>query len=100
MPSPQEIRPEFSRPIPVSRLDSGALEVKIVANPAEAVSRALGLAEPADVVFVTGSLYLAGDLRPFLREMAEHNGKITCPQCGKVHEYSAAEMGAARRVNH
>jgi uncharacterized Zn-finger protein len=24
----------------------------------------------------------------FLREMAEQNGKITCPICGNTHEYS------------
>jgi len=41
----------------------------------------------------------SGTFLAFLREMAEHNGKITCPQCGNVHEYSAAEMSAARRVN-
>jgi len=25
----------------------------------------------------------------FLREMAEHNGKLTCPNCNKIGNYSA-----------
>jgi len=25
----------------------------------------------------------------FLREMAEHNGKLTCPNCSKSRNYSA-----------
>jgi dihydrofolate synthase / folylpolyglutamate synthase len=48
-----------------------AAEFEVIANPVEAVGRALELAGPEDVVFVTGSLYLAADLRPFLRELAE-----------------------------
>jgi hypothetical protein len=28
----------------------------------------------------------------FLSEMAEHNGKITCPGCGKVNEYTATNL--------
>jgi folylpolyglutamate synthase/dihydropteroate synthase len=34
-----------------------------VPDPAEALARALQLAAPEDVIFVTGSLYLVGDLR-------------------------------------
>jgi uncharacterized Zn-finger protein len=41
----------------------------------------------------------SGAFVTFLHEMAEHNGKITCPQCGNIHEYSAAEIHDARRVN-
>jgi predicted RNA-binding Zn-ribbon protein involved in translation (DUF1610 family) len=26
----------------------------------------------------------------FLREMAEHNAKITCPHCGKVYDHNEA----------
>lgn len=48
-----------------------AAELEVIADPVVAVSRALELAGPDDVVFVSGSLYLAGDLRPFLRELAE-----------------------------
>ncbi len=39
-----------------------------------------------------------GTFLAFLHEMAEHNGRITCPQCGNIHEYSATEIQDARRV--
>ena len=38
----------------------------IVRDPAEALERAIDLAHPDDAVFVTGSLYLVGDIRPGL----------------------------------
>jgi dihydrofolate synthase/folylpolyglutamate synthase len=44
-------------------VSSGRLE--IVPDPAEALEHALSLAAPADAVFATGSLYLAGDLRRY-----------------------------------
>jgi uncharacterized Zn finger protein (UPF0148 family) len=28
----------------------------------------------------------------FVREAAEHNGKITCPACDQAHEYSLADI--------
>jgi len=28
----------------------------------------------------------------FVREAAEHKGKITCPACGQAHEYSLADI--------
>jgi DNA-directed RNA polymerase subunit RPC12/RpoP len=28
----------------------------------------------------------------FLRQMAEHNQKIVCPQCGHAHEYNSSEL--------
>jgi DNA-directed RNA polymerase subunit RPC12/RpoP len=28
----------------------------------------------------------------FLREIAEHNGKITCPGCGATHDYVPREQ--------
>src|SRR5271156_524880 len=39
----------------------------IVPDPAEALKRVMELADPADVVFVTGSLYLVGDIRTLWR---------------------------------
>jgi dihydrofolate synthase/folylpolyglutamate synthase len=39
------------------------------ADPADALRRVLKLAGPNDVVFVTGSLYLAGDLRPLIEDL-------------------------------
>jgi dihydrofolate synthase/folylpolyglutamate synthase len=40
-----------------------ASSFEIVADPVQALARALELAQPDDAVFVTGSLYLVGDLR-------------------------------------
>jgi hypothetical protein len=28
----------------------------------------------------------------FVREAAEHKGKITCPACGQTHEYNLADI--------
>jgi dihydrofolate synthase/folylpolyglutamate synthase len=59
-----------------------------VADPAEAVRRALKLAGPDDVVFVTGSLYLAGDLRPFVEELTR------CSASAPPREEPPAEAGS------
>ena len=40
----------------------------VVPDPAEALEHAIALAAPADAVFATGSLYLAGDLRRYWAE--------------------------------
>ena len=40
-----------------------AARTEVIANAAEALDRAIAQAAPGDVVFATGSLYLAGDLR-------------------------------------
>jgi dihydrofolate synthase/folylpolyglutamate synthase len=37
--------------------------VELIREPGAALDRALEIAEPGDVIFVTGSLYLVGDLR-------------------------------------
>lgn len=42
-----------------------AQQVEIVPDPVRAFERALELASPEDVIFVTGSLYLVGDLRRY-----------------------------------
>jgi dihydrofolate synthase/folylpolyglutamate synthase len=42
----------------------------VVADPREALERAIANAEPEDVVFATGSLYLVGDLRKWWSERA------------------------------
>ena len=36
---------------------------EVVPDPAQALARALELASPEDVIFITGSLYLVGELR-------------------------------------
>jgi dihydrofolate synthase / folylpolyglutamate synthase len=40
-----------------------ARHAEVVADPAQALARALELASPEDVIFVTGSLYLVGEVR-------------------------------------
>ena len=64
--------PRQSRAISVQALAAMtghyAGHVETVADPVRAVKRALEVAGPDDVIFITGSLYLVGDLRPFLRE--------------------------------
>ncbi len=40
-----------------------AQHVEVVANPAQALTRAIEIASPEDVIFITGSLYLVGELR-------------------------------------
>ncbi len=42
-----------------------AVQSTVVQDPGEALERALGMAGPDDVIFATGSLYLAGDLRGY-----------------------------------
>jgi uncharacterized Zn finger protein (UPF0148 family) len=33
----------------------------------------------------------------FLSEMAEHNGKVTCPNCGKANEGGSQDIGGQSR---
>jgi folylpolyglutamate synthase/dihydropteroate synthase len=40
-----------------------ARRAEIVAEPVKALTRALEIAAPEDVIFITGSLFLVGDLR-------------------------------------
>jgi dihydrofolate synthase/folylpolyglutamate synthase len=62
-------QPHQSRAISVALLAEMtghlARDFEIAADPAQAIERALELAGPKDVVFATGSLYLAGDLRSY-----------------------------------
>ncbi len=46
---------------------AGARRVRVIPNPREAVRAALGEARPDDVVCVTGSFYLAGEVAPLFR---------------------------------
>jgi len=47
-----------------------ATRVEVLAAPEAALERALTLAQPNDVVFLTGSLYLVGDLRRYWKQRA------------------------------
>jgi dihydrofolate synthase/folylpolyglutamate synthase len=42
-----------------------ARHAEVVPDPAQALERALELASPSDVIFITGSLYLVGELRGY-----------------------------------
>jgi dihydrofolate synthase / folylpolyglutamate synthase len=42
-----------------------ARSAEAIANPTQALSRALEIASPGDVIFITGSLYLVGELRRY-----------------------------------
>src|SRR5271163_1061081 len=53
-----------------------AQETVIVRDPREALEAALQLASPRDVVFVTGSLYLVGELRAYWGNRAAKQGSI------------------------
>jgi dihydrofolate synthase / folylpolyglutamate synthase len=52
-----------------------AKEFSVMRDPSEALQHAIELAQPQDAVFVTGSLYLVGDLRG---EISEHRRKTGC----------------------
>ena len=62
-------QPRQSRAISVSLLAEITADLArnavVVADPAEALERALTIASPEDVVFATGSLFLVGDLRQY-----------------------------------
>jgi dihydrofolate synthase/folylpolyglutamate synthase len=53
-------------------LAADAAKVAIVRDPAEALEHALRIAHPDDAIFVTGSLYLVGDLRNYWHKRAAH----------------------------
>ncbi len=60
-------RPEHIRPLPPERLAAAVLpyapHVEIVSDRNAAIARALDVARPRDVICVTGSFYLAGEVR-------------------------------------
>ena len=47
-----------------------ASKLVIVRDPGEALEHALRIAQPDDAIFVTGSLYLVGDLRNYWKKRA------------------------------
>jgi dihydrofolate synthase/folylpolyglutamate synthase len=55
----------ISAPVLAELTRHHARQVEIIADPYQALERALALASPDDVIFVTGSLYLVGDLRRY-----------------------------------
>ncbi len=61
----------ISAPLLAEMTAHHARRSEIVPVPAQALARALELASPEDVIFITGSLYLVGELR---REWMSHKG--------------------------
>ena len=55
----------ISAPVLAEMTRHHARQVDVIADPYQALERALDLASPDDVIFVTGSLYLVGDLRRY-----------------------------------
>jgi dihydrofolate synthase/folylpolyglutamate synthase len=65
----------ISAPLLAEMTAHHARRSEVVPDPAQALARALQLAAPEDVIFITGSLYLVGDLR---REwMSRKSGRPT-----------------------
>jgi dihydrofolate synthase/folylpolyglutamate synthase len=53
----------ISAPLLAEMTAHHARRAEVLPDPAQALSRALELASPDDVIFITGSLYLVGELR-------------------------------------
>jgi dihydrofolate synthase/folylpolyglutamate synthase len=53
----------ISAPLLAEMTAHHARRAEVVPGPAQALARALELASPEDVIFITGSLYLVGELR-------------------------------------
>lgn len=60
----------ISAPLLAEMTASLARNSFVVADPAEALERALSIATPEDVIFATGSLFLVGDLRHYWKSRA------------------------------
>jgi dihydrofolate synthase/folylpolyglutamate synthase len=55
----------LSAPVLAEMTGHHAQRVEVVPGPTRALERALELASPGDIIFVTGSLYLVGDIRRY-----------------------------------
>jgi dihydrofolate synthase/folylpolyglutamate synthase len=53
----------ISAPLLAEMTAHHARRAEIIPDPVKALARALELASPEDVIFITGSLYLVGELR-------------------------------------
>ena len=54
-----------------------ARQVEVIADPTLAFEHALELASPEDVIFITGSLYLVGDLRRYWMSRAARGSRVS-----------------------
>jgi dihydrofolate synthase/folylpolyglutamate synthase len=62
-----------------------ARRAEVVSDPKQALARALELAAPEDVIFITGSLYLVGELRhECISKQGQNSSSITPPEDQRV----------------
>jgi dihydrofolate synthase/folylpolyglutamate synthase len=71
--SPDQPR-AISAPVLAEMVGHHAQRVEVIRDPGQALERALELASPDDVIFITGSLFLVGDLRRYWKS---RTGKFT-----------------------
>jgi dihydrofolate synthase/folylpolyglutamate synthase len=64
----------ISAPVLAQMISHHASRVEMIPEPNLAFERALELASPEDVIFITGSLYLVGDLRRYWMSRAVEDG--------------------------
>jgi dihydrofolate synthase / folylpolyglutamate synthase len=74
--SPAQSR-AISAPVLAEMTRHHARQVDVIPHPDLAFERALELASPGDVIFVTGSLYLVGDLRRYWTSRAARSAGIS-----------------------
>jgi dihydrofolate synthase/folylpolyglutamate synthase len=74
--SPAQSR-AISAPVLAEMTGHHARQVDVIPNPNLAFERALELASPDDVIFVTGSLYLVGDLRRYWMSRAAGSSRVS-----------------------
>ena len=66
----------ISAPLLAEITSHDAKETIVVRDPGEALEAALQLAGPQDAVFVTGSLYLVGELRAYWSKHVANRGSV------------------------
>jgi dihydrofolate synthase/folylpolyglutamate synthase len=74
--SPAQSR-AISAPVLAEMTGHHARQVDVIPDPNLAFERALELASPDDVIFVTGSLYLVGDLRRYWMSRAAGSSRVS-----------------------
>jgi dihydrofolate synthase/folylpolyglutamate synthase len=67
----------ISAPLLAEITSHDSKETIVVRDPTEALETALRLAGPQDAVFVTGSLYLVGELRAYWSKRVANRGSVT-----------------------
>ena len=76
--SPRQSR-AISAPLLAEMTAHLARSYQVIPEPAQALEHALALARPEDAIFVTGSLYLVGDLRSYWAQRVAQSENIQIP---------------------